>query len=308
MRSLLLVLAALSCVAPAAAQDKAIRVSGSPADGRLIARLEAGFRQSHPGQRFTDSLHGPESTLAGIYTGTADVAFMARELREPMERMAYEWAMLQPPLALEIATGGITKARPSDQLGIFVNVANPVAKLDLAQLGAIFGADHAASGWSEVGGPTARPIHAYGVDVESTDALFFRRSALHDSRKWRATYRAEPDARAALAAVAADPDGITFAPVAEARPGVRLVAITDAAGAAVLPTAADIQARRYPLLRVVKIVVAHDKGAPVAPATRAFAAFLLSPEGQAILADDGAYFPLPPAEAARQRGLLDATQ
>ena len=119
-----------------------IRVTGDIEDLELIETLQAEFGRYQPGVHFKNSLHGPESTLAGVYTGTADLAFMAREIREPLERMAFEWAKLAKPYAVVFANAGFEKHRPGTQLAVFVHGENPVDVLSLAELDAIFGAEH----------------------------------------------------------------------------------------------------------------------------------------------------------------------
>src|SRR5690606_27536356 len=44
-----------------------LRLRGSPADRGLIEALQSGFAGFHPQIRFSHVLHGPESTLAGVY-------------------------------------------------------------------------------------------------------------------------------------------------------------------------------------------------------------------------------------------------
>src|SRR5207302_1100303 len=89
-----------------------IRVRASAADGWLVEHLEAGFRKAQPGVTFSGTFHGPESTFAGVYTGVADVAFMAREMRVPMESMAFEWVHHYKAFEVEIANAGLGTERP----------------------------------------------------------------------------------------------------------------------------------------------------------------------------------------------------
>ena len=68
-----------------------VRIWGSSDDGWLIEELAAGFRKYQPGIRFQATLHGPESSFAAVYMDVADIALMAREIRVPLETMAFEW-------------------------------------------------------------------------------------------------------------------------------------------------------------------------------------------------------------------------
>ena len=291
-----------------------VRISGSPADKALLDVLQAAFSARHPAVAFTQSLYGPESTLAGVYTGTADLALMGRELREPMERMAYEWAMLDKPLLIAIAEAGIESPRLSTQLGVFVHRDNPLRQLSLRQLDAIYGAEPRRGStnlrsWGQlVREPTwaHRPIRVHGPAVDSVQALHLRRVVLKDSRKWNPEYRqANSEGRQVVEAVADDVEGIGFGPVRDALPGVRLLALSeDDDGQFYLPNVDSIRAGNYPLGRTIGVVPARGKEKPMRPEVKAFVSFLLSADGQAIIQRDGSYLPLSEKRVAAERGKL----
>ncbi len=291
-----------------------IRISGSPADASLLAALEDGFRKQHPRVSFVHALHGPEATLAGVYTGTADLALMARELREPLERMAFEWAMLDKPLPVDIALAGIATARRTAQLGVFVHKDNPLRQLSLRQLDAIYGAEHRRGGplarnWGALGlrGTWAeRPIHVHGPPVSSIEALYLRRAVLHDSRKWNPGYRqAEAEGAPVIARLEQDPDGIAFAPLRDATAGVRALALGNGdEGPFHSADDASVRSGAYPLVRSITVIPAHTHERPMPHAVRAFIAYLLSDEGQAVIAAEGGYLPLGPVALHAQRERL----
>lgn len=316
MRSSPLLLALTLTVLPiatAAGAAGALRISGSPADGPLINRLWAGYLASHPNARLETRLKGPESTLAGIYTGTADIALMARETREPMERMAFQWAMLAAPFEVTVATAGVEADRPSAQLAIFVNRANPVTRLTLPQLDALLSAERLRGGtpivrWGDAdvdGDFSAQPVHVYGPPVDTTDALYMRRLVMKDSRKWRADYHTQADAAAVVKAIGADRDGVGFAPLGLGDTQVRAVALVDDKGQAWPADRGSIANRDYPLVRSIRMIVYRPDKGQVASETQDFLRYVLSPAGQALIAVDGHYFPLPPNQAAAERARLD---
>src|SRR5579862_3731320 len=76
---------------PQAQVSGMVRIWGSLDDGWLIEELEAGFHKHQPAVRFQNTLHGPESVFAAVYMDVADLGFMAREIRVPLERMGFEW-------------------------------------------------------------------------------------------------------------------------------------------------------------------------------------------------------------------------
>ena len=298
--------------APAPAPDP-IRIWGSPADRHLLSALEAAYRERHPEARFSYHLYGPESTLAGVYTGVADLAFMARELREPLERMAFEWALLSKPYEIGFAHAGFDPAAPGAQLGVFVNSGNPLEFMSLAQLDAVLGTERrrggrAVDGWSTIAGSDARlgAIHVHGPQLDSIAALFVRRTVMLDSHKWNPGYRESRSRNEALEAVATDPAGLAIAAIGAVPRGVKQLALSlDIGGPAVPPTRNSVQDGSYPLARTLTIVVNRPPGQKLEPRLARYLRFLLSPAGQSTIERDGRDFPLSESAARKQIARLD---
>lgn len=303
---------------PLARVSGTIRVWGSPDDGWLIEELEAGFRKYQPAVHFKNTLHGPESTFAATYMDVADVAFMAREIRVPLETMGFEWVHHYPPFEVEIANAGLGADhganRPAVDFAFFVNRANPLSCVTLRQLDDIFAADHRRGGdnirrWGQMGldgGWERREIHVYGPAPSSISSVYVRRSVLAGSRKWNPDYRTVAGGWSEiLENLARDPNGIAFAP---AQPGnlgtkaLRLAASEQSSCDAL--TAQTAEARTYPLLRTVDVALDRAPGTPIEPRVREFLRFILSREGQRIVVSDGAYLPLSPASTHEQRERL----
>jgi phosphate transport system substrate-binding protein len=78
-----------------------IRVWGSPAFLRLGRRGAAGFRASHPRLRVTVHMTGSDTGMAGLFTGEADVALLARTATDS-ELQAFEWVFRHPPTCIAI--------------------------------------------------------------------------------------------------------------------------------------------------------------------------------------------------------------
>ena len=292
-----------------------IRVRASAADGWLVEHLEAGFRKAQPGVTFSGTFHGPESTFAGVYTGVADVAFMAREMRVPMESMAFEWVHHYKAFEVEIANAGLGTERPGVNLAVFVHRSNPLTRLTLKQLDGIMGAEHLRGGanirkWGELfegDGWKDRPIHIYGPGLDSVAALFIRTAVLHDSRKWNPRYREVATGWSeVLASLARDPAGIAYAPVLPGHDGTKSVALgADDGGPFYALSAQTVAARTYPLTRVISVALDREPGKPLDPTIKEFLRYVLGREGQEAIASDGAYIPLSAQSARRQLQRLD---
>jgi phosphate transport system substrate-binding protein len=291
-----------------------IRVWGSPDDGWLIEELEAGFRRYEPAVQFQDSLHGPESTFAAVYMDVADVGFMAREIRVPLETMGFEWVHHYPPFEVVIANAGLGAGhgagRPAVNLAFFVNRSNPLSCVSLQQLDDTFAADHRRGGddirsWGGLGlaGDWARRgIHVYGPAPDSIAAVFVRRAVLAGSRKWNPEYRTVAGGWSeVLESLARDPDGIAFAPPQPGNPGTRALRLAVSRRSPCYPlTAQTAEAHTYPLLRTVAVALDRPPGAPITPGVKEFLRFVLSSEGQRIIVSDGAYLPLSAASLHEQ--------
>ena len=292
-----------------------IRIWGSPEDTSLVNFWEAGFRKFHPNARVVASLHGPDSAMAGIYTGVADISFVGRELRMPVEIMAFQWVKLYKPTTIEVANASLAARRVASNLAVFVHPGNPVSGLTVAQLDGIFGAEHkrgAASlrKWGDVGLTGAwrdRPIRVLAPEVTSVPALFFRHAVMGDSLKWNPALEEFASPEKAIDLVAEDPAAVTYAPLALAKDiAVKTLPLAAKEGGEfVLPTAASVAEHRYPLARTVIVAIDRPAGKPVDPKVREFLRYVLSAEGQAAIARDGAYVPLSAADAERQAKLLD---
>jgi phosphate transport system substrate-binding protein len=291
-----------------------IRVWGSPDDGWLIEELETGFRKYQPAVRFTDSLHGPESTFAAVYMDVADLGFMAREIRVPLETMGFEWAHHYAPFEVAIANAGLGADHGATRLAVnlafFVNKANPISCVTLRQLDDIFAADHRRGGndirrWGGMGlgGDWARrQIHVYGPAPDSISAVFVRKSVLAGSRKWNARYRTVAGGWSEiLENLARDPAGIAFAPPLPGNVGTKALRLAASENSPCYAlTAQTTEARTYPLLRTVDVALDRPPGAPLEPAVKEFLRFVLSSEGQRIVVRDGAYLPLSAASVQKE--------
>jgi phosphate transport system substrate-binding protein len=280
----------------------------------LIGDLTRGFERFHPALRMSATLYGPESTMAGLYNGVADLAFMAREMRLPVESMAFEWVYRYKPFEVEIANAGLAPRRAAANLAFFVHRDNPLSRISLVQLEAILGAEHLRGSknvrtWNELGlGPdwTDKPIHVYGPRLDSAEALYVRRAVLADSHKWNPDYRELASYHETLASLARDPLGIAYAPLDEGNTEAKALALGERdSGPFYALNAQTIAARKYPLTRVVKVVLNRVPDKPVEPNTKEFLRYLLSRDGQDAIARDGAHIPLSADDAQRQLQRLE---
>ena len=92
----------------------------------------------------------------------------------------------------------------------------------------------------------------------------------------------------------------------EPYPNVKILAISATPDAPAIPlTAANVRNRSYPLTRDAYIYVNKPPGRPLDPGVREFLRFVLSRQGQEIIASQGIYSPLPESYIEQQLQKLD---
>ena len=311
---------------PARAVTGTIRVWSNAAMKGVIARWGEGFRKHHPGASIVATTIGSDVAMAGLYTGHADIAFMGRE-PTASEVQAFEWVYRVEPTRVEIMSGSLDRPDMSPALVVFVHRDNPLSKLTLTQLDAIFGFEHLRGQngirtWGQLGlgGEwSARPIDLYGPDATSGTGAFFRHVVLRDSRKmnWdrmrEFSDQKKPDGTVLAASVrildalARDRFGIAVAQLGIARPQLKPLALAnDDAGPFVEATAASVASRHYPLARTAFALIKRLPDRPVEPAVAEFLRYVLSEEGQAEIVREGSYLRLPADAIQKQLVMIAA--
>ena len=132
-----------------------IRVWGDDQMNGVMQRWQIAFQKAHPNVRFEAKLLGTGTGMAGLYSGVADIALLGREATAS-EVMAFEWVFRYKPLGIEAATGSLGVPGKTFAVGVFVNKQNPLSKLTLTQLDAIFDSEHRRgsrnlSTWGDLG-------------------------------------------------------------------------------------------------------------------------------------------------------------
>ncbi len=286
---------------------------------KLITGWMEAFQRHHPQVDFEYLMYGTASAVGAVYTGAGDIAILGEEI-SPAAARAFERARGYPHTDLTIATGSLDVNFFDYAHMVFVHRDNPIQRLSLGQLEAIFGAAHTRDHgnlrqWDQLGltgewaGARIQP-HGWKTDVDF--ALFFRERVLRDSHRWNPDIREYVHARYAdgtqydhgqriLDALAGDRYGIAISNIRYARPEVKVVALAwNDDGPWHLPTETALITQDYPLVRLIPAIVDLPPGGRLSPATHEFLRFLLSRDGQTILVAQSGYLPVPNEIAVRQ--------
>ena len=315
---------ALPLYAPAEKVAGTIRLwgHGSPKHdfmGRLMDAWIAGFAKYQPNVKFENHMYGTASAIGALYCGAGDIAILGEEI-SPAAATAFEREKHYVPTGIQIATGSLDVNYFDYAHMIFVHRDNPLKGLTLAQLDAVFGAEHRRGPrnirtWGELGLAgewTDRHIQPYGWQVDVDFALFFREAVLENSHRWNTDLREfvhllRPDGsqydhgQQILDTLARDRAGIAISNVRYANPSVRPLALARNDGEPFYePTRANLIAQTYPLGRIIPAFIDAPPGQPIDPKVREFLRYLLSREGQQALVHDSDYLPLG-ADAIRRQ-------
>jgi phosphate transport system substrate-binding protein len=302
-------LAGLPDYVPAHQVSGLIRSWGSPQMAALMKTWEDGFKHFQPGIEFQDNLHGTASAVAGVYSRRADLALLARDIW-PSEVEAFSSVYGHDPATVQVATGSFDIPKATYALMVFVNKDNPLEKLTLAELEAIFGNDNHSSmngirTWGELGLTgewTNKAIRLYGFDLDNDKSIAFSRMVFKRTRRWNCRVQefsnsTSGDALDAgqliLKALARDRYGIAISNLHYSTSGTKVLAIAvHRGGPFVMPSKASAQSRLYPLVRSVHIVIDRSPNRPINPTVLEFLRYILSRQGQADVSKEETYLPL----------------
>ena len=278
----------------------------------------AGFHQQEPGIAVDLQSQASMSVPAALTAGIAQLAPLSRELN-PSEVEAFRAKHGYAPTEVAVALGSYRTPTRTVALTFYVNDANPITKLDLQQLDAMWcttlrgGATQLITEWGQLGltGEWAhRPIHPVGVLPPDGVPNFITRRICNGGLLRDGIFGEKNGGPTSVLTrivedVAKDPNAIGYAGFHNRQPGTHPLLIAETAtGPYYAGTFDEVRTSTYPLTRFVYIYVDRPPNAQLAPAVREFLSFILSLEGQRAVEQEGVFMPLPPKIAAEQRTKL----
>ena len=291
----------------------------------LVARWMKGFARFHPDITIREETYGTSSAIPALALGAGDLAILGEEIL-PEAVDTFRRVKLYDPFGVDLATGSVDVRNFDYAQMFFVHKDNPLTRLTLTQLDAIFGAEHRRGAkenlrkWGQLGltGKWAdKPINPYGWRTDDSFGFYLEQTLLAGSHRWNSALREfrhinQPDGtiydhgQQALDALAHDREGIAVSNIRYAGPDVKPLAIAERDGAPfVLATAETLIDQKYPLTRLIPAYLDRKPGEPIEPRVKEFLRYILSREGQQDIADDGRYLPLNPAAVAAQLRKLE---
>lgn len=259
------------------AQRKMIQIKGSDTLVNLVQILAEEYMAKNPGAALAVLGGGSGTGITAIINRTCDIANHSREWKQKELDLAKEKGIT--PRFFIIAVDG---------LSIIVNEMNPVEKLTISELGAIYRGE--VENWKAVGGPD-KTISLYGRQSNSGTYVFMQEHVL--GKKNYSTDMKEMNGNAQIiegviqdeGAVGYVGVGYLFDRDGKVRKGIKVLNISKEPGGKALSPLdkAAVDSGDYPVSRPLYQATNGKPSAAVAD----FIRFETGPEGQKIVEREG---------------------
>ena len=261
---------------------------GSDTMNNMMALWAETFRKMYPNVKIQIEGKGSGTAPPALIAGTSQFGPMSRPMRTT-EIDQFEAKYGYKP----------TQIRTSyDALAVYVNKDNPLEKLTLAQVDAVFSKTRRRGGkgaatWGSLGltGDWAsRPISLYGRNSASGTYGFFKEHVLQNG-DYKDEVKEQPGSASVVQGVTEDRFGVGYSGIGYKTSGVKALQLAEKDqffdGAY-----ANVTSGKYPLSRFLLIYVNKAPGKPLDPLVKEYLKLILSKEGQEVVVKDG-YLPLP---------------
>ncbi len=283
-----LVLVALALCAPGCSRSTTpektvIQNTGSDTMVNLAQAWAEEYAKVEPGVSVEVSGGGSGTGIAALINGTVDIANCSRRL-EPseIEQAKKKHRGTEPR---EFLVG-------YDALSVYVNKANPLDHITLAQLADIYGEGGTATKWSQLG--VAMPaggdeIIRVSRQSNSGTYAYFREAILGKGRDFKLGSRDMQGSKDVVELVSKTPGAIGYSGMGYRTPDVKMLRVAKtAADTPYAATAENTLSHLYPIARPLFL---YTLGQP-SGAVKKYIEWVHSDAGQKIVAESG-YVPLP---------------
>lgn len=228
---------------------------------------------------------GSGTGLAALVNQTVDIANASRAISP--EEMAEAEAQGLNPIQFVVAR---------DAIAVVVHPDNPVQELTFQQLSDIYSAK--INNWMEVGGED-RPIVRLSREINSGTHVYFLETVIRQGDSENKVFFSTdtlllPSSEGIISEVRQNPNAIGYDGLGYVPDDLKLIAVSkEPGGPFVLPSVKSVLDDTYPIARDLYM---YTPGEPTG-ATRDYLDWILSPEAQAIVAEQG-FVPIAPAETS----------
>jgi phosphate transport system substrate-binding protein len=276
---------------------------GSDTLNNLMTLWAEGFRREYPSVRVQIEGKGSSTAPPALISATAQLGPMSRQMKGK-EIDEFEKRFGYPPTPVRVAI---------DALAVYVHKDNPIERLTLPQVDAIFsksrgcGYSSAITTWGQTGlsgSWLARPISLYGRNSASGTYGYFKKVALCKG-DYLDSVKEQPGSASVVQGVTEDRYGMGYSGIGYRTSGVKALALAEKEGAEFGSTSPeDVYAGRYPLSRYLLLYVNKAPNKSLDPLVEQFLKFVLSQQGQEVVVKDG-YLPVSQAIVAKEFAALE---
>lgn len=258
---------------PALFAGQAITIKGSDTMLQLGQRWAEMYMAKNSGTVIQVTGGGSGVGIAALINGSTDVCESSRSIKQSEIDKLKE----------RFNTPGVEIAVARDGLSIYLNEANKLNELTMAQIKAIYTGE--ITNWKDVGGEDAR-IFIYGRENSSGTYAFFKEHVL-EGEDFAAQTQTLPGTAAVVNAVAKDPKAIGYGGAAYGK-GIKFCLVKkDATAPALAPTLENVKSGSYALSRPLFWYLRNKPTGDL----KKLVEFVQSDEGQKIVSEVG-YFPI----------------
>ena len=284
----IIVLATLTLLGGLLLGAKMIQIKGSDTMVNLVQILAEEYMGKTPGSAIAVLGGGSGTGITGLINQTCDIANHSREWKPKEIDQAWEKGVT--PRFFIIAVDG---------LSIVVNAKNPIEKLTMAQVGALYRGE--IKGWRTLGAYD-KPVSLYGRQSNSGTYVFMQEFVL-GNKNYSADMKEMNGNAQIIESILQDEGAVGYVGVGylydqtgKIRKGLKIIKISkDPNGTGYLPTdKAAVDSGNYPISRPLYMATNGKPKADVAQ----FLAWVCGPEGQAIVEREG-FFAISPAHIAQ---------
>ena len=276
---------------------------GSDTMNNLMTLWAEAFLKMYPNVKLQVEGKGSSTAPPALIAGTAQFGPMSRAMRAT-EIDQFESKYGYKPTQLRTSY---------DALAVYVNKDNPLTKLTLAQVDAVFsktrrrGSKANVTTWGQLGltGDWAsRPVSLYGRNSASGTYGFFKEHALGNG-DYKDQVKEQPGSASVVQGVTEDRFGIGYSGIGYKTSGVKVVALAEKEGSAYSDGSYDdVKSDKYPLHRFLYLYINRAPGKPLDPVVKEFCKLIFSKEGQEVVLKDG-YLPVTPEIAKQELAKLE---
>jgi phosphate transport system substrate-binding protein len=235
-----------------------------------LAQKEAeAYMKKNKAARITVTGGGSGVGISALLENTTDIAMASRKMKlsEKMKITESKRSVVETVVAY-------------DALAVIVNPANAVSQLTREQLEGIFTGK--IKNWKDLGGENM-PIVVYGRESSSGTYDFFKEHVLNN-KNYAPSVMSMPATGAIVQSVSQTKGAIGYVGLAYVETNVKALKVSfDKGKKYIVPTVATAKDKSYPIARPLFFYYVASSAKMVKP----FVDFILSPEGQRIVEQEG---------------------